>query len=115
LASSQLRHALAQLFDREKTFLISGEQTIDALADADDITPEPLFATFGRISLASCREPPLDLVLDEARIFEQPHNLGPNDFVQKVLTNRAVVANGAGKPPPGVGTETSIIVDRTCA
>jgi hypothetical protein len=41
-ASPQPWHALAQFFDREKTFLISGEQTIDAFADTDEITPERL-------------------------------------------------------------------------
>jgi hypothetical protein len=45
-----LRHLLAEpaggaeipnkFFDREKTFLISGEQTIDGFADTDQITPE---------------------------------------------------------------------------
>ena len=70
---------------------------------------------FGRVGLARGCEPPFELALDQLRIFEQAHNFRPHDLVQKILTHRAVVANGAGKPPPGVGTETSIIVDRACA
>jgi hypothetical protein len=44
--------------------LISGKQTIDAFADTDQITPERLVATFCRISLASGRESPFELILD---------------------------------------------------
>jgi hypothetical protein len=34
-APPQVRHAFAQFVQREKAFLIGGEQTVDALADAN--------------------------------------------------------------------------------
>jgi hypothetical protein len=45
-APPQVRHALAQFVQREKAFLISGEQAIDALADANEIAAESLLTAF---------------------------------------------------------------------
>ena len=110
-APPQLWHALAQFIQREKTFLIGGEQTVDALADANELSPESLLAPFCWVGFARGCETPFKLALDQPRIFEQAHDFGPNDLVEKVLTDRAIIANGAGKPPPCVGAETSIIVN----
>jgi hypothetical protein len=67
----------------------------------------------GRAGLASRHETPLELILDKARIFEQPHNLCPNHIVKEILANRAVIADGTRKMPIGVGAKASIIVDLT--
>ena len=95
-ASPQIRHALAQFVQREKAFLISGEQTIDAVADANEIASDSLFTALGRVGLSCGCEPSVELVLDELRIFEQPHDLRPNNLVQKILTHRTIVTNRAG-------------------
>ncbi len=95
-APPQVRHALAQFVQREKAFLISGEQAIDALADANEIAAESLLTAFGRVGFSRRCEPSVEFVMDEFGIFEQPHDFRPNNPVQKILTHWAVVANGAG-------------------
>ena len=69
-APPQVRHALAQLVQREKAFLIGGEQAIDALADASEIAAESLLTAFGRVGFARGCEPAVEFVLDELGIFE---------------------------------------------
>jgi hypothetical protein len=101
-APPQVRHALAQFVQREKAFLIGGEQAIDALADASEIAAESLLTAFGRVGFSRSCEPSVEFVMDEFGIFEQPHDFRPNNPVQKILTHWAVVANGAGKSPPSV-------------
>jgi hypothetical protein len=96
-ALPQVRHALAQLVEREQAVLVSGEQTLDALADVNQIAPQSLLATFGRVGLARGGEAAVELVLDELGIFEQADDFCPHDRVQNVLTNRAVVTDGAGR------------------
>ena len=111
LAPPQLRHALAQLIQRQKAFLVGSEQTIDALADTNELTPESLFASFGRVGLACGCEASIDLTLDEFRIFEQAYDFRPDDLVEKVLAHRSVVANELAKVSVGVGTEATVIID----
>jgi RNA-directed DNA polymerase len=100
-APPQVRQALAQFVQRQKAFLIGGEQAIDALADANEIAAESLLTAFGRVGFSRSCEPSVEFVMDEFGIFEQPHDFRPNNPVQKILTHWAVVANGAGKSPPG--------------
>ena len=95
-APPQVRHALAQFVKREKAFLISGEQAIDALADANEIAAESLLTAFGRVGFSRRCEPSVEFVMDEFGIFEQPYDFRPNNPVQKILTHWAVVANRAG-------------------
>src|SRR5437660_9806167 len=89
----------------------SSDLTVDALANANEVAPESLFTAFARVGRARSCEPSIEFILDELGIFEQAHDFGPHDFVQQILTHWPIVANGARKPPPAVGAETSIIVD----
>src|SRR3974377_1416535 len=93
---------------------MGGKQPVNALADANEIAPESLLMPFGRVGLARSREAPFELAMDQLRIFEQSYDFRPHDLVQKHLTYRSVPAHGARKPPPSIGTETSIIMDRAC-
>ena len=110
-APPQVRHAFAQFVQREKTFLIGGEQSVDAFTNASEIASEGVFTAFGRVGLARGCEPSVDFVLDKAGIFEQSHDFRPHHLVKKILTHRAIGANRTGKPPPRVGAETAIIMD----
>ncbi len=55
LAPPQPRHPFAKLVQREKTFLESGKQTLDALSDAHKLTSQGLFSPLGWISLTRSR------------------------------------------------------------
>jgi hypothetical protein len=92
-APPQVRHAFAQFVQREKTFLIGGEQSVDAFTNAGEIASEGVFTAFGRIRLACGGEPSVDFVLDESGIFEQSHDFRPHHLVEKILTHWAIVAN----------------------
>ena len=64
-APPQVRQALAQFVQRQKAFLIGGEQAIDALADANEIAAESLLTAFGRVGFSSSCEPSVEFVMDE--------------------------------------------------
>jgi hypothetical protein len=89
----QRRHAFAKLVQREKAILESGKQTLNALSDAEDLGSQGLFTPLGRIGLARSRQSPLDLARNQLRVFEQPHDLLPNNLVKEILAYRATVAN----------------------
>src|ERR1700720_4858335 len=57
LASTQLGHAVAQLIERKKVFLVGGEQARNALLQTSEIAPKPIFATLCRIGVAGGRPP----------------------------------------------------------
>ena len=54
----------------------------------------PSLACFVGSAVACCRQPAVEFALDQAGIFEQPDDLGPYDLIEKILADRAVVANG---------------------
>src|SRR5438309_5844654 len=41
--------------------------------------------------------------------------MGPCDPMEKILGDRAAVANRSAEPAPGIGTETTIVIDRAGA
>ena len=91
--------------------MIGGEQAIDAFANTNELAPESVLTSFGRIGLARGGEPSGDLALNELRILEQSHDFGPDDLVEKVLAHRFAVTNELAKASIGVGAEATIIVD----
>jgi hypothetical protein len=48
--------------------LIGGEQTINALVDTNELAPESIFTSFGRIGLARGGEPSGDLALNRGLV-----------------------------------------------
>src|ERR1700680_1356229 len=52
LAPTQLGHAVAQLIERKKVFLVGSEEARDALLQTSEIAPKPIFATLCRIGVA---------------------------------------------------------------
>ena len=110
-ASPQIRHSVAQLFKREKAFLIGREQALDALSTTREIATQRFFPALGRIGLSCGLEPAIELFLYETWLFEQARNFFPYHFVQQILTNRATVANRAAEPAPAVRTEAAIVIN----
>src|SRR5689334_20347989 len=45
LAPTQLGHAVAQLIERKKVFLVGGEEARDAFLQTSEIAPKPILAT----------------------------------------------------------------------
>ena len=73
-ASPQIRHSVAQLFKREKAFLIGREQALDAISTTREIATQRFFPALGRIGLSCGLEPAIELFLYETWLFEQARN-----------------------------------------
>src|SRR6266478_6591676 len=69
LAPTQLGHAVAQLIERKKVFLVGGEEARDALLQTSEIAPKPIFATLCRIGVAGGLQPAVELALDQAGLL----------------------------------------------
>jgi hypothetical protein len=89
LAPTQIGHAVAQLVERQKIFLVGGEQALDALLQAAEITLKRRFSTFCRIGVACRLHPAAELVLDEAGILKQFEDLGPDNRVAAAESSTA--------------------------
>ena len=87
-APAQIGHAMAQLVERQKIFLVGCEQALDALLQAAEITLKRRFATLCRIGVTCGLHPAVELVLDEAGILKQFEDLGPHDRVEPILADR---------------------------
>jgi hypothetical protein len=53
----------------------------------------------------------LELFVDETRIFQKSHDLIPNDFIEKILTHRPIVADCAVEVAPTIRTEAAVVAD----
>ncbi len=114
-ALPQFRHASPQLVEREKLFLIGGQQSVDALAGPGHLSVQDVLPLPRGVGCSSRRQPAIELVLDQAGILQQSDDLRPHNPIEEVLTNRATIANRPAKAPPGVGTQASVIMDFTSA
>src|SRR5712691_2798092 len=112
LALTQRRHPLAQLLKRQEVLLIGGQDPLDALAHAHQIALHRLFALFRGVGGARSGEPPIEFVLNQRRILEQPNDLGPDDLIQEILSHGSVVAARAAEVAPGIRANAAIVVDQ---
>jgi hypothetical protein len=62
-APAQPRHALPQLFDRQESFLVGGEQSFDAFANMYQFPLQTLLMFFGGIRGARCCQPSIKFLL----------------------------------------------------
>jgi hypothetical protein len=53
----------------------------------------------------------LELFVDEMRIFQKSHDLIPNDFIEKILAHRPIVADCAVEVAPTIRTEAAVVAD----
>jgi hypothetical protein len=56
-----------------------------------DFLIEHILALFGRIGILDLFDSLSDFMADQIRIFKQPDDLFPDDFVQVILTDRLVL------------------------
>jgi hypothetical protein len=110
-ALPQFRHASPQFVERQKLFLIGGQQAVDALAGPRHISLQDVLPVPCRVGRSCRRQPPIELVLDQAGILQQSDDFSPHNLVEEILTNRTIITYWAAKMAPGVGTQASVIVD----
>ena len=115
LALAKGWHALAQLLQRQELLLIGGEQPLDALAHAHQLTLHRLLTLFRRVGRARGRESAIKLLFDQRGILEQPNHLGPHDLIQQVLPDGSVLADGTAEVPPAIRAKAAIVVNRASA
>jgi hypothetical protein len=82
-ASPQFRHASPQLIERQKLFLIGGQQAVDALAGPRHISVQDVLPLPCRVGRPRRRQPAVEFVLDQAGILQQSGDLGPYDLVEE--------------------------------
>ena len=115
LALPQFRHASPQLVERQKLFLIGGQQAVDAFAGTRHLSVKDVFPLPCWIGRSCRRQPPVELVLDQAGILQQSDDFSPHNPIEEILTYWPVIAHWSAKMPPGVRPQASVIVDFTSA
>ena len=115
LALPQFRHASSQLVERQKLFLIGGQQAVDAFAGTRHLSVKDVFPLPCWIGRSCRRQPPVELVLDQAGILQQSDDFSPHNPIEEILTYWPVIAYWSAKTPPGVRPQASVIVDFTSA
>ena len=107
----QVRHSAAQFVDRQEIFLIGRQQAIHALADPGEIALQGLLPLLHGIGRPGRRQTAVEFILDQARILQQAHDLGPDEVIEEILANGPVLADLAAKMAPCVGANAAVIVD----
>src|SRR6266566_8862273 len=94
LALTQPRHALAQLLDRQESFLIGIEKSFDTFADLGQLPLQTLLTFPGWIGRARGCQATIEFLLYQSWLFQQSDHFGPDDLIQELLSDEtAVVAN----------------------
>ena len=112
---AQRRAALTQLIERDELFLECGDQPVETLRRANEFTLQRIDTAFGWIRVTRHLQATIEFGLDETAILDELDDLAPHNRIEKVLADRSIVADRSTKAPPAVGTQTAIIMDRTCA
>jgi len=89
LALAELRGAGAQLVESNQLFLVAIKQPSQSALGARKVARERVAALAGGVRVAQCREPPLDLGLDQAWVVEQSEHAGPDQLVDLGPSGRA--------------------------
>ena len=71
-----------------------------------------LFTLLRRVGRARHREPPIEFLLNQRGILEQPNDFGPDDLIQQVLPDWSVGATGPAEVPPRIRAEAPIVVNQ---
>ncbi len=110
-AVSLLGHSLAQFVERQEVLLIGCQEAVDALAGPRQVPQQGSLALLRRVGCPRRCQPAVELVLDQARILQQADDLGPDNLIEEILADRAVIADRAAEPPPGVRADAAVVVD----
>ena len=111
---AKLRHSAAQLVQTHQAFLISNQQPVHALRQPSMIPAQLLLPLLQRIGIPGRFQPAVQLLLNDAGIFQQPHDFGPDHCIELVLTNRRVFADGALEMTIRVRTNAAVVIEPAC-
>ena len=78
------------------------------------IPVQAFFTLFQRIGIPRRFQSAVQFFLNDIGIFQQPHNLGPDDRIQLILTNRRIFTHGAFEMAICVRTDAAVIIQRPC-
>jgi hypothetical protein len=81
LALAQRRHSSAQLVQGKQVFLVGRKQPVHALMDLRQIPSEAFLLALCRTRIARRFKAPVQFGLDEGRVLQQVHNLGPHEVL----------------------------------
>src|SRR6266567_4754432 len=116
LALTQPRHALAQLLDRQESFLIGVEKSFDTFANMGQLSLQTLLTFPGWIGRARGCQATIEFLLYQSWLFQQSDHFGPDDLIQELLSDEtAVVANRAAQFSPAIGANAFVVVNLACA
>jgi len=88
---AQRRHALAQLLDRQESFLVRVKKSFDAFANMYHFPLQTLLMFFDWIGRARCCQATVKFLLYQGRLFQQSDHLGPDDLIEEILSDEAAV------------------------
>jgi hypothetical protein len=111
---AKLRHSAAQLLQTHQTFLIGNQQPVHALRQPSTIPPQLLLPLLQRIGIPGRLQAPVQLLLNDPGILQQPHDFGPDDGIELVLTNGRVFADCSLEVTICIGTNTAVVVEPAC-
>jgi len=112
LALTQHRHAITQLLNGQESFLIGVEQSFDTFAHMSQLALQTLLTFSGWVRRTRCYQPTIKFLLDQSGLFQQANHLGPDDLIEKFLSDQlAVIANRAAEFPPAIGANALVVVN----
>lgn len=115
LTLTQQWHALPQLVQGHEVFLIGREHPLDAFPNPSQIPLDRVFALLCGVGRTSDGEPTIKFLLNQGGIFEQAHDLSPDDLIQQILAHGSVLAAGTSQVAPCIRADAAIVVDLACA
>jgi len=92
LLTSQLRHPLSQLAQRQQTFLVRIQKLVDLLFHAFEFLGELASPPLQRIAFQALLAPPLQLRSNQLRLLQQLGHLLPHQLIQIFHSNRTTCA-----------------------
>ena len=88
-------HAATKLIQAHQTFLVGNQQAVHAFPQSCMIPAQLIFSLLQRVGIFGRYEPAVQLILNDVRSVQQPHDFLPDHGVKLVLPNRWIVADGA--------------------
>jgi len=108
---AKLRHSGAQLVQTHQAFLVGNQQAVHALRQPSMIPAQLLLPLFQRIGTPGRFQPAVQLLLHDPGIFQQPHDFGPDDSIELVLTNGRVFADCPLEVTIRVRTNAAVVIE----
>ena len=95
LLAAEFGCSVAQLVDCDQLLLMGIDQTVDALADPDQLVPQVGFAPLIGIGGSGRLQSAVEFGTDRCRVLEQAGHFGPDNLIEHVLAHRPTVTQRA--------------------